>query len=371
MPIEVLYLITELSMGGAQRALLHLLGGINRERFTPTVACLYNGDGEIAHEIQTLDIPVFDARMYGKTDLMALNRLYQHVRSQRLTILHTSLFHANLPGRIIGRWTGVPIIISSERTMAMESEWRYRLNRWTFGNVDRVVAVSREVGEFCITHIGLPVQKMVVIHNGVDIPTLPLDAREQARLELGLSQDALVCGAVSRLELVKGIDDLILAFAQVGTALAAHLVIVGDGPERRHLEQVVQELGVTDRVIWVGYSANIPSLLSAFDIFVQPSLHEGLPNTVLEAMAAGLPVIATRVGGTPEMVLNGETGMLVPKSDPDSLADAITPLLGNPEARESMGRAGRQRVQQHFTVEEMVQKTEQLYEELLMEKGLD
>jgi len=154
MPVDVLYLITELSMGGAQRALLHLLGGINRERYTPTVACLFNGDGVIAHEIQTMDIPVFDARMHGKADLKALNRLYQNIRSQRPTILHTSLFHANLPGRIIGRWTGVPIIISSERTMAMESEWRYRLNRWTIGNVDRVVAVSKEVGEFCITHIG-------------------------------------------------------------------------------------------------------------------------------------------------------------------------------------------------------------------------
>jgi sugar transferase (PEP-CTERM/EpsH1 system associated) len=371
MPVDVLYLITELSMGGAQRALLHLLCGLNRERFAPTVACLYNGDGVIAHEIQTMDIPVFDARMCGKADLKAFNRLYQHVRSVHPTILHSSLFHANLPGRITGRCTGVPIIISSERTMAMESEWRYRLNRWTISMVDRVVAVSKEVGEFCVSNIRLPAQKVVVIHNGVEIPTLPLDAREQARLELGLSQDALVCGAVSRLDPVKGIKDLLLAFSQVGTAFAAYLVIIGEGSERQHLEQVAQEIGVMDRVIWAGYRANVPSLLTAFDIFVQPSLHEGLPNTVLEAMAAGIPVVATRVGGTPELVVNGKTGMLVPKSDPDSLADVITLLLESPEARESMGRAGRQRVQQHFSVEKMVQKTEQLYEELLMEKGLD
>ena len=370
MPVNVLFLITELSMGGAQRALLHLLSGINRERFTPAVACLYNGDGAVAQAIRVLDIPVFDARMHTKTDLRALSRLYRHIHSRRPTILHTSLFHANLSGRITGRLTGVPIIISSERTMAMESEWRYRLNRWTIGMVDRVVAVSKKVGEFCINNIRLPAQKVVVIHNGVEIPLLPPDTREQARLELGLPQDALVCGAVSRLDPVKGIDVLILAFAQVLASHAAYLVIVGEGPERQHLESVAQESGVSDRVIWAGYRADVPQQLPAFDVFVQPSLHEGLPNTVLEAMAAGLPVVATAVGGTPELVVNGKTGLLVPPGDPAALVGAITALLENPEARGSMGQAGRRRVKQRFTVEEMVQKIEQLYEDMLLKKGL-
>jgi len=370
MPVDLLYLITELSMGGAQRALLHLLGGYNRERFTPTVACLYNGDGAAARAIRALDIPVYDAQMRGKADLQALCHLYRHIRNQRPTILHTSLFHANLPGRFFGRLVGVPIIISSERTMAMESEWRYRLNRWTISMVDRVVAVSKEVGEFSISHIRLPAQKVVVIYNGVEIPSLSPDTREKARLELGLPPDALVCGAVSRLDPVKGIDDLILAFAQVEATRAAYLVIVGEGPERQRLEKIVQDIGVSDRIIWAGYRAGVPHLLPAFDIFVQPSMHEGLPNTVLEAMAAGLPVIATGVGGTPELVVNGKTGLLVPPANPAALADAITALSENPVARGSMGWAGRQRVQQHFTIEEMVQKTEQLYEDLLLEKVL-
>ncbi len=173
----------------------------------------------------------------------------------------------------------------------------------------------------------------------------------------------MVCGAVSRLYPVKGIDNLILAFAQVGTTRTACLVIVGEGTERQRLEKMVHEMGVSDRVIWAGYRAGVPQLLPALDIFVQPSLHEGLPNTVLEGMAAGLPVVATEVGGTPELVVNGMTGLLVPPGNPAALVDAITALSENPEARGSMGRAGRQRVQQHFTVEEMVQKTEQLYED--------
>jgi glycosyltransferase involved in cell wall biosynthesis len=254
--------------------------------------------------------------------------------------------------------------------MAMESEWRYLLNRWTISMVDRVVAVSKEVGEFCVSHIRLPAQKVVVIHNGAEIPSLPQDICEKARLELGLPQNALVCGAVSRLDPVKRINDLILAFAQVGTDHAAYLVIVGEGPERQHLEKMVQETGVSDQIIWAGYRANITSLLPAFDILLPPSLHEGLPNTILEAMSVGLPVVATAVGGTPELIVNEKTGLLVLPGNPDALANAITILLENREARESMGLAGQQRVQQHFSVEKMVQKTEQLYEELLVEKGL-
>lgn len=370
MPVSVLYLITELSMGGAQRSLLHLLNNLNRERFTPTVACLYNGDGAIARAIQALDIPVFDAQMRGRADLGALSRLFRHIRSQRPIILHTSLFHANLPGRILGRLTEVPIIISSERTMAMESEWRYRLNRWTAGMVDCVVAVSKNVGEFCITHIRIPAQKVVIIYNGVEIPSRSPESRVQARLELGLSQDALVCGAVSRLDPVKGIGDLVLAFAKLRTKHNAHLIIVGEGSQREQLESLAIDSGISKWIHWTGYHADVPELLPALDVFIQPSHYEGLPNTVLEAMAAGLPVVATSVGGTPELIVNSKTGLLVPRADPTSLAGAISVLLEKPEMRERMGQAGRRRVQLHFSVSKMVDKTEQLYEQLLAEKAI-
>ena len=357
-------------MGGAERALLHLCTNLNRERFNPSVACLFNGDGEVAKAIQTLDIPIYDAQMREKTDLGALIRLYQQIHSQQPTILHTSLFHANLPGRIIGKLLGIPIIISSERTMAMESEWRYRLNRWTIDMVDRVVAVSKNVGEFCITHIRLPARKVVIIHNGVETPPLSAHARERARQALGLPQETIVCGAVSRLQPVKGIDDLILAFAQVREKQDVHLVIIGEGQERQYLEELTVETGCSNRVLWTGYRQDVLKLLPAFDLFVQPSHHEGLPNTVLEAMAAGLPVIATEVGGIPELVLNHNTGLLVPVGDPAALGEAISDLLEKPQKRENLGQAGRLRVKQHFSVEKMVQKTEQLYEQLLLEKAI-
>jgi glycosyltransferase involved in cell wall biosynthesis len=364
--IPILYLITELSTGGAQAALLHLLEGLDRERYTPTVACLYNGDGAVAREIRALGIDVFDAQMRRKIDLLALLRLYRHIRRVCPAILHTSLFHANLPGRILGRLAGVPVIICSERTMAMEGEWRYRFNRWTIGLVDCVIAVSANVRDFCVSHIGLPPEKLGVIYNGVQVPETSASPRE-ARAKLGLPLDGQVIGTVSRLYLVKGIDFLIRALAQMDDAA---LAIVGDGPERAALETLADTLGVAGRIHWTGHRRDVPTLLPAFDLYVQPSLHEGMSNTILEAMAAGLPVVATAVGGTPEVVDDGVTGLLVPPRDPDALAGVIVRLLRDLDLRRKMGRAGQERVRRHFSLEQMVRQTQALYERLLKTRGV-
>jgi glycosyltransferase involved in cell wall biosynthesis len=364
MTTPTLYFITELSTGGAQVALLRLLKRLDRECFSPTVACLYNGDGAVAQEIRALSIDVFDAVMRHKADLFALLRLYRHIRRTRPTILHTSLFHANLPGRVLGRLAGVPIVICSERTMAMESEWRYRLNRWTIALVDRVVAVSANVRDFCVSYIRLPAEKLVVIYNGVDLPDSPA-SREQARADLGLPLEDLVVGTVSRLDPVKGVDVLIHTLTQLSDTI---LVVIGDGPERAVLETLADDLGVADRIHWAGHRRDVPNLLPAFDLFVQPSLHEGLPNAVLEAMAVGLPVIATAVGGTPEIVVDGVTGLLVPPHDPDVLAKTIVHLLHDLDLRRKMGRAGRERARRGFSLERMVGQTQALYEHLLRER---
>ena len=362
--ISVLYLITELSAGGAQSALLRLLTGLDRDRFFPSVACLYNGDSPVAQSIRALDIPVFDASMGSRADIGALLSLYRRIQGARPAILHSSLFHANLLGRIIGRLTDVPIIVCSERTMAMESEWRYVINRWTIGMVDRVTAVSDNVHDFCISQIGLPADKLTVIHNGVDLPN---KSASDARAELGLPPDGVVIGAVSRLYAVKGVQFLVRALVDTE---AQYLVIIGDGPQRPTLELLADRLGVADRIHWAGHRPNARNLMPAFDLFVQPSLHEGMPNTVLEAMAAGLPVVATAVGGTPEAVIDGSTGLLVPPKDPHALSVAISRLVASPELRRTMGNAGRARMQQRFSAEEMVQKTVRLYDELLKMKGL-
>ena len=366
MPVPVLYLITELSTGGAQTALTRLLTRLDRSRFSPAVACLYNGDGAAAQAIRALGVPVTDLGMAAKWRWDALWRLYRLLRCERPAILHTHLFHANIPGRILGRLAGVPVVICTEHTMAMESPWRYRLNRWTDGLADRIVAVSANVRNFCRTHIGLPEEKLVLIPNGVELPELPLPSPQETRAALGLPPEGLLLGTVSRLDPAKGIEVLLEALPQVEDAA---LVVIGDGPQRAALESLAARLGLSARVYWAGFQPDVTRWLLAFDLFVQPSHYEGLPTTVLEAMAAGLPVVATAVGGTPEVVVDGVTGLLVPPRDSAALAQAIAALLRDPELRGRMGKAGRERVAQHFSVERMVRKTERLYAELLLRQG--
>ncbi len=367
MPVKILHLITELSTGGAQTALLRLLTHLDRNRFEPSVVCLYNGDGEPAQQIRALDIPVIDVGMSGKLRLDALWRLYTVLRQTRPTILHTWMFHANLPGRILGRLSGAPIIISSERTMGQESRWRYRLNRLSAPLSDRVVCVSQRVADFVIQKVGVPRNKVVVIPNGVDArPFTNLPPKTQARARLNLPAEKNLVGSIARLTPVKRLDVLLRAISALPDV---QLLIVGDGPEGPNLIQLGQKLGLTARLHFAGQQSDIALWLAAMDVCVLSSDWEGMPNAALEAMAAGLPVVATAVGGAPEVVLDKETGFLVPPRNPKALAGAIETLLRDPALRHKMGRAGYERVQQHFTLRQMVERTQELYEELMALKN--
>lgn len=366
MTTRVLYFITELSAGGAQSVMLHLVERLDRQRFEPSVACLFNASGSTGQALREQGVPVLEAGTHHKGDLASFGRLYRIIAELKPAILHTHLFHANLPGRFLGRLAKVPVIINTEHTLAMESEWRYRINRWSAPMADRVVAVSAAVRDFCIKHIGLPASKVVLIRNGIEIPR-ELPDQQSARKSLGLPGDIPLLGALGRLDPAKGYDVLLEALPRVAGAC---LTIAGEGPERHRLEALAQTLGIADRVRWLGFQAEILPVLAAFDLFIQPSRYEGLPVTVLEAMAAGLPVVATSIGGTPEAVLDGETGRLVPPEAPELLAAAINDLLNVPSRRLEMGAAGRARIGSHFSLSEMVCQTEALYTALLREKGL-
>jgi glycosyltransferase involved in cell wall biosynthesis len=341
---------------------------MDRDRFVLAVACLYGSDGSIADEIRALGIPVLDLGMTSKWRWDALTKLYRLLRRERPTILHTWMFHANIPGRVLGRLAGVPIIISSERTMGMESCWRYSINRMTNRWTDRVVCVSQQVADFVVNHIGIPKDKIVVIPNSTIIPDLErLPSKRQARTGLGLPLDRVLVGTVARLDPVKRLDVLLRALTSLPDTYA---VIVGGGPERAGLAALSEDLRLTDRVHFAGQQENVWPWLAALDVFALSSDWEGMPNALLEAMAAGLPAIATAVGGTPEVVVDGVTGLLVPPHDPTALAEAIRRLLDDPNLGQRMGQAGRERVLQHFSVEQMVERTQTLYEQLLDAKGL-
>lgn len=368
---KVLHLITELSIGGAQTAVLRLLAGMDRDRFSPTVVCLYNGGASVAQQIRKQGTPVIDLGMADWWRWDALGRLFRLLRRDRPTILHTWMFHANILGRIVGRLAGVPIIITARRNAKIGGNTREFLKRVTACLDDRVIAVSDLVRQAEIDRTGAPPEKVETICNGIDVAQLPPNeqARTETRKRFGIPFDAPLIGSVGRLHPQKGYSDLLAALVLVrNRAPATRLLLIGDGKLRSDLEAQAQATGLSESVIIAGTRTEIPEILAAFDLFVLPSVWEGMPNAVLEAMFSELPVVATMVGGTPEVVHDGVTGLLVPPGDPEALAKTIETLLADPDRARAMGRAGRQRVIDHFDIRTTVRRTEALYEELLQEK---
>jgi glycosyltransferase involved in cell wall biosynthesis len=225
-----------------------------------------------------------------------------------------------------------------------------------------IFAVSADLRLHMIAE-GLPSQRVTVIRNGIDPGSRPSPAaRWAARSSLGLAPDALVVATAGRLDPVKDLPALVDALAILRLAEpAARLVIIGDGPERARLEQQAATLGVTPALCFTGYRSDVRQLLAAADVYANSSIHEGVSLTILEAMATGLPVVATRVGGTPEVVLEPETGVLVPARSPTALASALATLLHTPGRRRAMGDAARARVKSHFSIDAMVTRYLEAY----------
>jgi glycosyltransferase involved in cell wall biosynthesis len=227
-------------------------------------------------------------------------------------------------------------------------------------------AVSEELRGY-MRASGLPRGRLGVIHNGIDPGPSPEAAgRAAARARLGLWSDAFIVGTVARLDPVKDLETLLRGFA---TARASHpdarLVVVGDGTERAALERIAASLGLGGSVLFLGERHDVREILPAFDVFVNTSVTEGVSITILEAMAAGLPVVATAVGGTPEVIVDGQQGILVPARSPEKIGQAILELARNPALRQRLGTAGRRRVQDRFTVDRMVAEYMEVYRSCL------
>jgi glycosyltransferase involved in cell wall biosynthesis len=226
----------------------------------------------------------------------------------------------------------------------------------------RIFAVSADLRQHMIAE-GLPPDRITVVYNGVEAGREPAPAeRIEAKRALGFQQDDVLLGTVGRLDPVKELPTMIRAVAIVrASGVRCRLAIVGSGPAASALAELSQALNLGDAVGLVGYRNDIGSMLAAFDLYLNSSIHEGVSLTLLEAMAAGLPIIATRVGGNPEVVIHGQTGLLIPPRDAQALADAIRALLRSPNHRQAMGHAARARVVEQFSVDRMVRSYHQSY----------
>jgi glycosyltransferase involved in cell wall biosynthesis len=284
-------------------------------------------------------------------------------------VLHTHLFGSNTLGRLLGRLAGVPVIIAHEHwaTSARREVW---INRLLYRLSDRTIVPSAATKSMLVKYGGIPSQAIEVVYNGVDTAQFSRPyGREEVRSELGIPNDALLVGVVGRLSEEKGgVDLLVRAVARLHkTEPSVRLLVVGDGPMRAGLEGLASK--VTEGLVtFTGTRSDVARLLGAMDVFALPSLSEALPLVVLEAMSAGLPVVATRVGGVPEVVDDGVTGLLLAPGSEDALYWALRRLGAAPNLRAQLGRAGQAHVKAHFTIERMVECIEALYESLLARK---
>lgn len=361
--VTVLYVIWSLQMGGAERVVFDLARSLDRKRFRPVVACL-NFKGALAAPLEAEGIPVYALDKKPKLDLGVLVRLARLLRRERVDIVHTHLWTSSFWGRLAAVLARVPVAIVTEHNL---DTWRraphFVADRLLGRATDDWIFVSREVEAFYRERLGIPAERGRVVLNGVDTApfAVPLD-RADVRSRMGVAPEARVAGVVGRLEARKGHRYFLEAMRELGTRdPGARGLIVGEGKEKAALEAQSRSLGLGDTVRILGFWPDLAEALCAVDVFVLPSLMEGHPLAVLEAMAAGKPVVATDVGGNGEAVEDGLTGLLVPAADPAALANAIATLLGDPARAEAMGRAGRASLDRRFSLAAAVAANEETY----------
>lgn len=370
---HITYLITDLDIGGAENSLYQLVTHLNRKNFSPTVYSL-SGEGKIADKLRGKGIEVVCLGAKNKFDISVFFKLLELLKHQKPHILHTYLFHANFVGRIAGRLVGIPIIISTLQVMEKEKIYHLYFDMLTQWMIDKEICVSKELEKFTRKKARISASKLITIYNAVDIGSVkPLSKEEKSELmrELSLDKFHPIIGTVARLTTQKGIPYLLKAFQLILKDFPdCFLLIVGQGTEKKELETLSEQLGISSNVKFLGFREDVNEIMNLMDVFVLPSLWEGFPLTILEAQALGKSVVATSVSGSKEIIRDGENGFLVSPKDSQSLAHCINILLKNPKMREEFGKKGKEFVSKNFSLDRMVKDTEELYEDLIINKHL-
>jgi glycosyltransferase involved in cell wall biosynthesis len=361
--LTVLYVIWSLQTGGAERVVADLARKLDRRVFRPVVCCL-NFKGRLAAELEAEGIPVHALDKRPKLDPAVLVKLVRLMRRERVDVVHTHLWTSSFWGRLAAVLARVPVVVVTEHNLDVWRRAHHFLADRILGRAtDDWVFVSREVEAFYRGRLPIPADRGRVVHNGVD--TAPLARavdRPAVRERLGLSAEAPVAGVVGRLEARKGHRYFLEAMRSVADRMpAARGLIVGEGKEKGLLLARRDALSLRSTVAMAGYWPDLGEALAALDVFVLPSLMEGHPLAILEAMAAGRPVVATTVGGNAEAVQDGVTGRLVPPADPEALAAAMLELLSEPARAKEMGEAGRRALEARFSLDAAVEANAAIY----------
>ena len=368
-PIRVVYCIDNMKVGGTELNAVRTAERLDRSRFALSVVCIHV-EGPLLARYRDAGIPVHPLPMSSLLGPQAAGqalRLIRFFRRERTDVVHSHDAYTSVFATMCARVAGVRGVIASRRSWhSPHLQGRIlRANRFAYRFADRVVGNSPSVSGLVESEGGVPASRIVTIPNFLDRQSFePLpDVRRRALLdELGVPADAFVVGIVARLSAVKDHGTLLRAVAALTTQIPnVHCVLVGEGPERGRIEALARELRIVDRVHLAGERPQIPNLHGLFDVSVLCSTTEAFPNSVLEAMAVSRPVVATDVGGTPDAVREGATGLLVPPGDPSRLASAIARLHAEPALRLQLGTAARRAAESGYSASAVISQVEALY----------
>ena len=388
--IKILRVIARLNMGGPALHVAYLTAGLRERGYDTTLVAgsLARGEDSMAFVADARDVQIVRIDELGREisplrDFVATLRLARLIRRERPDILHTHTAKAGTVGRVAALFAGrhrPPIIVHTFHGHVLRGYFgvlRSRLflllERWLAKRTTALIAVSPQVRDDLVALGVAPAGRFAVIRLGIELAERvdgQRDGRAESRRYLGIAPDRFAVGWIGRMTAVKRTDDVLVAFKRLREdGVDAVLCMVGDGPDRPGLEQRAQELGVVRDTLFLGYQEDVAPYYAAFDALVLPSSNEGTPVSAIEALAAGRPVVATRVGGVPDVVQEGEDGFLVEPGATDDLAARLAELARDPKLRERMGRAGRERVLPRYAVERLVDDIDRLYRALLSEAG--
>jgi glycosyltransferase involved in cell wall biosynthesis len=365
-PWHVVHVIGALRIGGAERQLTNYLLAADKQEFRHTVMCL-SARGELAPAVVDAGVEVEVLRPRWRFAPWSVMRFARWLREQEVTIVHTHMHAAAFWGRTAGCLARTPVLVTTEHGRELwKGPVRLGIDRLLTRVTSRHIAVSQDGLELRLRRERVAPERIILIPNGVRVPRGPGDAVAAARMrrELGIAPGCALIGSVGRVVAAKGYENMLAALPGL---LRKHpglrWLVVGDGDERERLQRLAAERGLGEVVVWAGMRDDVPDLLQAMDLWVMSSLREGLPVALLEAMAAGLPIVATSVGGIPDAVTDGREARLVPPGDARALGDAIAACLDDPDLAARLGRRAQQRVREQYSIESVARRIETVYRE--------
>ncbi|HKM54517.1 MAG TPA: glycosyltransferase [Isosphaeraceae bacterium] len=371
--VRVVHVVLSLDIGGLERIVADLVRVGRALGQIPSVICLER-PGTLAAQVESLGVPVLCADKPPGLRLETIGRVRELLRQLRPDVLHTHQIGALVYAGPAARRERIPVVVHTEHTntiarhRSLSRQFRTRLLWGLAGSyAARFFCVSDDIANAVKAYWTISQRRVIVVPNGIDTRAFDSDGDcEFLRRELGIPHGVPVIGTVGRLNEVKSQDLLIRSFAQISNHdPKPHLLLVGDGPERQRLQQLAENLGISDRVHFAGYQPRPEQFLHVMDIFALTSRHEGMPLVILEAWAAGLPVVASRVGGVPKMIAQGQTGLLFDSGDEGALTEAMNRLLAHPDEAQRLGEAGCEYARSRFDLRVMAETYERHYRDLL------